>query len=165
MNEIKEIYDIETIATSSKKYQASSLTAFLKELNPTKTYDLVCWQHQGVYRGKIINGRIIWQHNTYDIAPSLEDKYWQRARIFTDTEEYYIQFRSHSIIGRYRKDEKGDDAESINVIDSASILRAIVANTEVTNDSISVRNYLSYDDLGMVQIEDMRFLQFKTNEQ
>jgi len=162
MNELKRAYTIHSLTSTTKIIKCDKLERFFYHLHDT--YDIICWQHQGVYRGKIEDHRIHWLPDMpHKATPSLESKYWQYARIFNDSEEYMIKLRGGQVLGRHRKDGVG---AAIQIIKSSAILRSIVVSPELakkekTKECIRLVNYLDFDEVGKVKVCDMRFVGFK----
>ena len=162
--------------------KANELASFIAAAaEETRKGYAVCWQHQSVTIGKILDGSL----SFFTSEQPLYSRHLIRMRLFNEISEYHIWKTGAQFNYRKRCDGEGDEVEYVAAIQplwgtqiktnltqpnwSCIIERRgielIVPFSEISFKgdnrlSIVTRNYIGYNDIGQAGYIDSRFVKF-----
>ena len=145
---------------------------------------VILWNYDGQFAGKVQGGSIVCFHDgIFD-----EDK-MSEIRIFDRNQELHInRGRNNELMGRLRQDGEPQNSEPTKVVtytDTQNIMYGAIAENEngeysllkedrgievkipgsfPTNQrvSLTIRNYIDYNEVGMAGYVDARFVELKS---
>jgi len=157
-------YKVLHVQTESNHYPYHSLDAIGTAL---KEGYIILWQHHAIFAGSIKNEEIKWL--SAGAAPERETRHIVRLRAFNEKQEVHVWRSGSELKGRWREDNPAIHETLCPVVDTAMILRGIIAESLVgLSDEykktgflrINTRNYIGYNEMGQAGYVDSRFVGF-----